>query len=222
VASLAYFGEVFGSALFQSAVMHTIGIALAASAGCLLLGFTLALILSFVPVPEAGAVARLIDTFIALRTFLVALAFTFIYGSAGLLNMSLMQAMKLPAPPIDFLYSPWGVILAEITVYTPFAMRPLLATFSLIDEAQIEVAASLGARPWRIIRQIILPAAIPALLAGCSLCLLLTVNEQLHAGARRDAKRRDRRQLCRPQGLQRSGQRLGGAGYDRAAQAGAP
>ena len=81
------------------------------------------------------------------------------------------------APPIDFLYSPAGVILAEITVYTPFIMRPLLAAFSQMETAQIEVAASLGARPWRIIREIILPAAMPALLAGGSLCLLLTVNE---------------------------------------------
>src|SRR5262249_28128132 len=137
--TLAYFGQVFGSALFQSAVLHTIGIALAASAGCLLLGFILALVISFVPFPGAGAVARLIDTFIALPTFLVALAFTFIYGSAGLINMSLMQALKTSVPPIDFLYSPWGVILAEITVYTPFAMRPLLAAFSLLDQAQIEV-----------------------------------------------------------------------------------
>ena len=39
------------------------------------------------------------------------------------------------------------------------------------------MASSLGARPWRIIRQVILPAALPALLAGGSLCLLLTVNE---------------------------------------------
>src|SRR5436305_810588 len=83
----------------------------------------------------------------------------------------------LELPPVDFLYSPWGVILAEVTVYTPFVMRPLLAAFSQIDGAQIEVAASLGARPLRIVRQIILPAAIPALLAGGSLCLLLTVNE---------------------------------------------
>ena len=52
-----------------------------------------------------------------------------------------------------------------------------LAAFSLIDSAQMEAAASLGARPWRILRQIILPAALPALLAGGSLCLLLTVNE---------------------------------------------
>ena len=88
-----------------------------------------------------------------------------------------MRLLHADRPPVDFLYSPWGVILAEMTVYTPFVMRPLLAAFSLIDAAQIEVASSLGARPLRIVRQIILPAAIPALLAGGSLCLLLTVNE---------------------------------------------
>jgi len=80
-------------------------------------------------------------------------------------------------PPVDFVYSVWGVILAEVTVFTPFVLRPLLAAFSLIDTAQIDVASSLGAGPWRIIRQIIFPAALPALLAGGSLCLLLTVNE---------------------------------------------
>ena len=175
--SLEILREVFASALFRDAILHTIGIALAASTGCLLLGFVLALVLSFVPFPGAALFARLIDTFIALPTFLMALSFTFIYGSAGILNMSLMDMFKLPLPPIDFLYSAWGVILAEVTVYTPFIMRPLLASFSLIESSQIEVASSLGAGPWRIIRQIILPAALPALAAGGSLCLLLTVNE---------------------------------------------
>ncbi len=175
--TLGHFGTVFRSGLFQSAVLHTIEIALAASAGCLLLGSILALILTFVPFPGARVLARLIDTFIALPTFLVALAFTFVYGSAGLVNASLMEILDLPLPPLDFLYSAAGVILAEVTVYTPFILRPLLAAFSLIESAQIEVASSLGAGPWRIIRQIILPAALPALLAGGSLCLLLTVNE---------------------------------------------
>jgi 2-aminoethylphosphonate transport system permease protein len=175
--SLGYFREVFGSALFQSAILHTIGIALAASGGCLLLGLILALVLAFVPFPGANTIARLMDSFIALPTFLVALALTFLYGSAGLLNMSLMAILGTSLPPVNFLYSAWGVILAEITVYTPFVLRPLLAAFSLIKRAQIEVAASLGAGPWRIIRQIIVPAAVPALLTGGSLCLLLTVNE---------------------------------------------
>ncbi|HTW26673.1 MAG TPA: 2-aminoethylphosphonate ABC transporter permease subunit [Acetobacteraceae bacterium] len=171
------YAAVLGGALFRNALLHTVEIALAATAGCILLGFTLALILTFVPFPGARIVARLVDTIIALPTFLVALAFTFIYGSAGLLNGALMQATGSHVPPLDFLYSAWGVILAEITVYTPFIMRPLLASFSLIETAQIEVASSLGAGAGRIIRQIILPAAMPALLAGGSLCLLLTVNE---------------------------------------------
>jgi ABC-type sugar transport system permease subunit len=83
----------------------------------------------------------------------------------------------LSEPPVHFLYSAWGVILAEVTVYTPFVLRPLLAAFSLVDQSQIEVAGLLGAKPWRIVRSVILPAALPAAIAGGSLCLLLTVNE---------------------------------------------
>jgi 2-aminoethylphosphonate transport system permease protein len=175
--SLAPYADVLGESLFRNALLHTVVIALGATAGCLLLAFTLAVILAFVPFPGARLAARLIDTVIALPTFLVALAFTFIYGSAGLLNAGLMQLLGTTHPPLDFLYSPWGVILAEITVYTPFILRPLLAALTLIEPAQIEVASSLGAGTMRIIRQIILPAALPALLAGGSLCLLLTVNE---------------------------------------------
>ena len=177
ILQLSRFAEVISSRLFRDGLYHTVVIALSATAGCLALGFTLSLIIAFVPFPGAKLLGRLIDTFIALPTFLVALAFTFIYGSAGLFNASLMRLLDLPLPPIDFLYSQWGVILSEITVYTPFVMRPLLAAFSLIDQAQIEVASSLGARPMRIVRQVILPAVLPALIAGGSLCLLLTVNE---------------------------------------------
>jgi 2-aminoethylphosphonate transport system permease protein len=175
--SLAHFGEVLGSSEFHHALRNTLVIAISSTIGCLVLGFALSVLLAFTPVPGGRVLARLIDTFIALPTFLVALSFTFIYGSAGILNESLMQALHVTEPPVDFLYSQWGVILSEITVYTPFVMRPLLAAFSLIEPSQIEVAGSLGARPLRIVTKIILPAALPALVAGGSLCLLLTVNE---------------------------------------------
>ena len=169
--------QTLGSRAFLNALANTAEIALAATAGSLLLGFVLALIIAFAPFPGATFVARLIDTFIALPTFLATLAFTFLYGSAGILNGALMQGLHLSDPPVNFLYSAWGVILAEVTVYSPFVLRPLLAPFSLVDQSQIEAASLLGARPGRIIRQIILPAALPAAIAGGSLCLLLTVNE---------------------------------------------
>jgi 2-aminoethylphosphonate transport system permease protein len=169
--------SVLKSPAFLNALLNTGEIALASTAGCLALGLVLALILAFVPFPGAPLAARLIDTFIALPTFLATLAFTFLYGSAGMLNGALTQAFGLSEPPVHFLYTAWGVILAEVTVYSPFVLRPLLAAFSLVDRSQIEVASLLGARPWRIVREVILPAALPAAIACGSLCLLLTVNE---------------------------------------------
>ncbi len=175
--ALLNYAGVLDSAEFVRALWHTVEIAVASSVGCLVLGLVLSMILAFVPFPGSRVLARVIDTFIALPTFLMALAFTFIYGTTGIFNAALMEALHLQLPPLDFLYSQWGVILAEVTVYTPFVMRPLLASFSLIERSQIEVASSLGAGAFRIMRQVILPAAIPALLAGGSLCLLLTTNE---------------------------------------------
>ncbi len=94
--------------------------------------------------PGSELIGRVVDTFIALPTFLITLAFTFIYGSAGLLNGTLMSLFAFELPPVDFLYSMQGVILAEITVFTPLVMRPLMAALRQIDKSQLEAASILG------------------------------------------------------------------------------
>lgn len=167
-------GKVLTSADFTKAFVNTIEIAGLSTLGCLALGFVLALIAAFVPFPGARFVTRFIDIMLAFPSFLIALSFTFVYGRAGFLNGVLDS---VAGTQVNILYSRWGVILAEITFYVPFVMRPLLAAFSQIDSSVIEVAFSLGARPWRVIRQVIFPEAAPALLAGGSLCLVLTLNE---------------------------------------------
>lgn len=175
--SLEHFYELLQSHTFLKALYNTVTIAGSATAGCLILGFFLSVVLAFIPFPGSRLIGRIIDTFIALPTFLIVLSFTLIYGSAGIVNVSLMNIFHLSLPPLELLYSRWGVVLAEITVYTPFVMRPLLANFSLIETSQLEVASSLGATPGQIIWRIIAPAALPALITGGSLCLLLTINE---------------------------------------------
>lgn len=169
--------KVLQAPVFLSSLNHTLQIGIFSTLGCLALGSVLALLLAFAPFPGAGAVSRFIDVFLAYPSFLVALSFTFIYGSSGLVNGSLMDLFNLQQPPLNFLYTTGGVVLAETTFYTPFVMRPLLAAFSMIDRSQIEVALCLGAKPCQVLREIIIPAALPALLAGSSLCLMLTLNE---------------------------------------------
>ncbi len=181
---LRVFGEstgswtaVLGSAAFRDALWRTVAIAATSTLGCLVLGTFLAIVLAFVPFPGVTVVGRLIDTVLALPSFLITLAFTFLYGSAGAVNAAVSALTGSASPLLDFLYTPAGVITAEITFFTPFVVRPLLAAFVLIPRAQLDVAASLGASPVTVLRRVIMPEAWPALAAGGSLVLLLTLNE---------------------------------------------
>ncbi|NLU66511.1 2-aminoethylphosphonate ABC transporter permease subunit [Streptomyces sp. HNM0574] len=175
--TLEAYGDVFASTAFSDALTTTVWIALGATAGCLVLGFVLALIVAFVPFPGSRAVSKFIDVFLSFPSFLITLALLFLYGTVGMANGVWTDVTGAAEGPFDFLTTPWGVLLAEVTYFTPFVMRPLLAAFSQLDTAQLEVASSLGARPLRIIRTVILPEAYPALMAGGSLVLVLCLNE---------------------------------------------
>ncbi|MFE6400585.1 2-aminoethylphosphonate ABC transporter permease subunit [Streptomyces alboflavus] len=176
--SLQPYSDVFASESFREALGTTVWLAVGATVGCLVLGFALALVIAFVPFPGGKAVAKFIDVFLSFPSFLITLALLFIYGTKGMANGMWTGATGAGGDgPFQFLTTPWGVLLAEITYFTPFVMRPLLAAFSAIDTAQLEVASSLGARPLRVVRQVILPEALPALAAGGSLVLVMCLNE---------------------------------------------
>ncbi|MGW3214267.1 2-aminoethylphosphonate ABC transporter permease subunit [Streptomyces parvus] len=175
--SLDPYADVFASAVFRDALTTTVWLAVGSTVGCLVLGFVLALVIAFVPFPGGKAVARFVDVFLSFPSFLITLALLFIYGSVGMANGLWTDVTGAADGPFHFLTTPWGVLLAEITYFTPFVMRPLLAAFSQLDTGQLEVASSLGAGPLRIIRQVILPEALPALAAGGSLVLVMCLNE---------------------------------------------
>jgi 2-aminoethylphosphonate transport system permease protein len=169
--------SVLASQAFRDALWRTVAIAATSTVGCLVLGTFLAIVLAFVPFPGSRPLGRLIDTVLALPSFLITLAFTFLYGTAGAVNAAIGGITGDGTPALNFLYTPAGVIAAEITFFTPFVIRPLLASFSMLPRAQLDVAASLGASPLRVLRSVVLPEAWPALMAGGSLVLLLTLNE---------------------------------------------
>ncbi|WP_455362222.1 2-aminoethylphosphonate ABC transporter permease subunit [Streptomyces sp. SYSU K21746] len=175
--SFAPYAEVFASEAFRDALSTTVWLAVGSTVGCLVLGFALALVIAFVPFPGGRAVSKFIDVFLSFPSFLITLALLFIYGTVGMANGVWTGLTGAADGPFHFLTTPWGVLLAEITYFTPFVMRPLLAAFSQIETAQLEVASSLGAKPARIVRRVILPEALPALAAGGSLVLVMCLNE---------------------------------------------
>ncbi|MFE1772879.1 2-aminoethylphosphonate ABC transporter permease subunit [Streptomyces sp. NPDC059008] len=175
--STAPYAEVFAEASFRDALTTTVLIAAGATAGALLLGLALSLVIAFVPLPGGRALGRFIDVFLAFPSFLITLALLFLYGTVGVANGLWTDVTGAAHGPLAFLHTPWGVLLAEVTYFTPFVMRPLLAAFAQMETGQLEAAASLGARPWRIVRTVILPEALPSLAAGGALVLVLCLNE---------------------------------------------
>jgi putative spermidine/putrescine transport system permease protein len=73
----------------------------------------------------------------------------------------------------------WLFILTGHVVFTmPFMVRSVMAVFSTIDIKTLdEGAASLGASPWRRFLDVIVPNAVPGILAGSLMVVTLSLGE---------------------------------------------
>src|SRR5208282_5545995 len=137
----------------------------------------LAALLFYLPFRGSALLVRLMELFIAFPSFLVAFTLIFLYGTQGSVNVFLVHTFHLSHPPINFLYGFGGIVFAEVIYYTPFVVRPTLTALTLIDERVVEAARSLGASPALVARRVILPMALPGIVAGSILCFLFIMNE---------------------------------------------
>jgi putative spermidine/putrescine transport system permease protein len=145
-------------------------------AGTILLSFlvafaTLAVTLT-VGVPAAyalhvrgGRLSRIVEEIITLPLAIpglaIALALLLTYGGFGNFRRS------------------WLFILAGHVIFTmPFMVRSVMAVFATVDIKTLdEGAASLGASPWRRFRDVIVPNALPGILAGSLMVVTLSLGE---------------------------------------------
>ncbi len=70
-----------------------------------------------------------------------------------------------------------GLVLGSIIYSLPFAVQPLINTFSHIGRAPLEVAATLRASPWRTFWRVVLPQARLGYLSAAVLSFAHTVGE---------------------------------------------
>ena len=168
---------VLTSAAFRTGLVNTIVIAVGATIGCVVLGTFIAIVLAFVPFPGSAVVSRLTTVILAFPSFFIALSFAVLYGRVGVLSSVIEGITGHPEALGGFIYTRWAVLLAEITFYTPFVIRPVLAACQQMPIEQLQVASSLGARTGLVVRRVLLPELLPAIVASAALCLLLTLNE---------------------------------------------
>ena len=166
--SVSAWTDVLGDGFHLRAILNTLRLGALTVLATLLLAVPLAL-LHLVAGPRLkrlillAAVLPLL-TSVVVRTF----AWIVILGREGVINTALL-ATGAVAAPVPLLQTEHGLVLALTQIEMPLMLLPLIAALGRIDPSLLDASSALGASLARTLRRVVLPMALPGLLAGCTL-----------------------------------------------------
>jgi putative spermidine/putrescine transport system permease protein len=97
-----------------------------------------------------------------------------ILNHSGLRNWSL-QSLGLPPPNIGYTIVAMWIVFSYI--WLPFMIIPTYAALERVPESLLEAAADLGAPRWRTVLDVVLPLALPGVIAGSIFTFSLTLGD---------------------------------------------
>lgn len=116
---------------------------------------------------------QVITTLPFILPIVVAVAgFTALLGPNGLLNAGLKQVLHLSAPPIHFMNTLWGILLAHVFYNTTIIIRVVGSAWASLDPRWEDTARVLGASRWQTLQKVTLPLLRSSILAATLLVFL--------------------------------------------------
>lgn len=92
---------------------------------------------------------------------------------------STLQAVGLIDGPVEMLYNDVTVVIGLVYTVILFMIVPLVSTLDGMDNAMIEAGYNLGGSGLTVLRRIIIPYAMPGIVAGCIIVFMLTAGSYL-------------------------------------------
>jgi putative spermidine/putrescine transport system permease protein len=99
-----------------------------------------------------------------------------ILAHGGAINWAL-NGIGLPDQNIA--YTNWAMWIVFSYVWLPFMVLPVYASLERIPDSYLEASADMGARGFRTLRSIILPLALPGIVAGSIFTFSLTLGDYI-------------------------------------------
>jgi putative spermidine/putrescine transport system permease protein len=100
-----------------------------------------------------------------------------ILGSQGVLNQFLVDTGILGQPSSAFLYNERAIALTWAYVWLPFMVLPIYTALEKIPHSYLEASRDLGAGVLTTFRRVILPLALPGVVAGSIFVFSLTMGD---------------------------------------------
>jgi spermidine/putrescine transport system permease protein len=145
---------------------------------CLLAGFPIAYYMATRPPRQRDLWILLVTipfwTNLLVRTY----AWMLILRSEGLVNTALLK-MGFIAEPLPLLYNGFAVGIGLLYSYLPFMILPIYAALERMDWRMAEAAEDLYAGRRQILTKIIIPLAMPGIIAGCVLVFIPAIGSFL-------------------------------------------
>lgn len=149
----------------------TLGASLAAALINAVFGLLAAWVLTRYRFPGKKVVDALVDLPFALPTAVAGIALTSVYSANGWIGRILEPR------GIKVAFTPLGVTVALTFIGLPFVVRTVQPVLADLDVELEEAAACLGANRLQIVRRVILPPLVPALLTGFALAFARALGE---------------------------------------------
>jgi thiamine transport system permease protein len=104
---------------------------------------------------------------LCIPALIIALGFVSFFGMNGTCNRILMQIFNIKKPPLTFLYSYTGIIIAQGFYNFPLVMGTVSACWEQLPREEADAAHMLGADEWHLFRTITLYQIAPAVGSAC-------------------------------------------------------
>jgi putative spermidine/putrescine transport system permease protein len=180
------------AALLQPAnfeiLLRTVAMAAAVTAGCAVIAFPLAYYIARYASPRMKGLMYLAVLLPLWSSYLIRVyAWKLILAKEGIVNWVLAHLglaglldalLGLPGiggPSLSF--SPLGVFIVFVYVWLPFMILPIVASLERVPKSLLEASGDLGARPNATFRHVVLPLAMPGVVAGSIFTFSLTLGD---------------------------------------------
>ena len=100
-----------------------------------------------------------------------------ILGTEGVFNKALLALGLIDEPLGALLYSANGVVITLTYFLLPFAVLPIYGSLRAVDDVTLEAARDVGAKPFAVVRDVVLPQCQGGILTAFTLSFLISAGD---------------------------------------------
>jgi putative spermidine/putrescine transport system permease protein len=177
VFSFSNLDQIFTSGAYRAIIVRTVGMAAAVTVTDAIVAFPFAYFMARIASPRART-ALFVAILLPLWASYLAKVYSWllIFTHNGFLDWGLG---KLGIGQVHLIYTNWAVFTVFCYLWLPFMIIPVYAALERIPASQIEASQDLGGRTWRTTRSVLLPLALPGIVAGSIFTFSLTLGDYI-------------------------------------------